>query len=571
MATPTFSPAAGTYTSAQTVTISTATPGATIYYTTNGSTPTTSSTVYSTPIHVSATETVKALGVETGYTNSAVGSAAYTIHLTVATPTFTPAAGTYTSAQTVTISDATSGATIHYTANGSTPTTSSPVYSSPINVSTSETVKALAAETGYTNSAVGSAAYTINVSQSPTISTIAGVQGGTTNPANGAVALGSSIGSPYGVAIAPVINGAGGDVYFDNSNNYGLYVIYKGGAAAKSILVAAGISSPVVGEVYSIPSPNETGPWQPHGLVVDSYGNVLLADSGYNRVYMYYAGTVTGQGVNPADALITADPSTWEVGYGLHAGDVYHIADGGSVVGSAPTTIYPFGVYVDSAENVFFTDGNNDLELVYNATGTSAATILAAEGYTNLKQGYTYVIAGGQSVTTYPNDNDGGGSVAYNGATSTANTAINAPRGIYSDSGGNIYFTDFTSNKIKKLSATTAVLSTIGGPAAGTATTVGHGGDGGAATSAQMNGPIGVILDASGNVYFADSANSSVRMIGTNGNISTVGGTSGTSGTYTGEGGPATSAVMNSTNFLSVDASGNLYVADQGNDMIHVF
>jgi hypothetical protein len=88
---------------------------------------------------------------------------------------------------------------------------------------------------------------------------------------------------------------------------------------------------------------------------------------------------------------------------------------------------------------------------------------------------------------------------------------------------GDFVFADSTSNKIKKLSGTTAVLSTIGGPAAGTQTTVGHGGDGGVATSAQMNTPIGVILDSSGNVYFADSGKSSVRMIGTN-NISTFGG-----------------------------------------------
>jgi hypothetical protein len=164
VATPTFSPAAGTYTTAQTVTISTTTPSATIYYTTNGTTPTTSSTLYSAPISVAATETVKALAVDTGYTNSAVGSAAYTIHLTVATPTFSPGAGSYTGAQTVTISSATSGATIYYTTNGTTPTTRSTLYSAPISVAATETVKALAVKSGYTNSAVGSAAYTIGIS-----------------------------------------------------------------------------------------------------------------------------------------------------------------------------------------------------------------------------------------------------------------------------------------------------------------------------------------------------------------------------------------------------------------------
>jgi len=79
-----------------------------------------------------------------------------------ATPTFSPAAGTYTSAQSVTINDATSGATIYYTTNGTTPTTSSPVYSGPITVSATETVEAIATASGYTTSAVGSAIYTIN-------------------------------------------------------------------------------------------------------------------------------------------------------------------------------------------------------------------------------------------------------------------------------------------------------------------------------------------------------------------------------------------------------------------------
>ena len=167
-ATPTFSPVAGTYSSAQTVTISDATAGSTIYYTTNGSTPTTGSTVYSTPITVGTTQTVKAIAAASGYTSSAVGSALYTINLpAAATPTFSPAGGTYGFAQTVTISDATGGATVYYTTDGSTPTTGSTVYSTPLTVSTTQTVKALAAASGHVNSSVGSATYTISIAPAP--------------------------------------------------------------------------------------------------------------------------------------------------------------------------------------------------------------------------------------------------------------------------------------------------------------------------------------------------------------------------------------------------------------------
>ena len=172
---PTFSPAAGTYTASQSVTISDATAGTKIYYTTNGATPTTSSTVYSGPITVSTTETLEAIAVEAGYTNSAVATAAYTIAPLLPTPSFSPAAGTYATSQTVTISDATAGTTIYYTTNGTTPTTSSPVYSSAITVSAPETIEAIAVETGYTNSAMGTAAYTITpVLPAPTFSPVAG-------------------------------------------------------------------------------------------------------------------------------------------------------------------------------------------------------------------------------------------------------------------------------------------------------------------------------------------------------------------------------------------------------------
>ena len=132
-------------------------PGATIYYTTDGTTPTPSSAVYSGPIAVAATQTVKAIAVASGYNNSAVTPATYTIAATP--PTFSPKAGTYTSAQSVSMTDSTTGATIYYTTDGTTPTSSSTLYGGPITVAATQTVKAIAVASGYSNSAVASAAY----------------------------------------------------------------------------------------------------------------------------------------------------------------------------------------------------------------------------------------------------------------------------------------------------------------------------------------------------------------------------------------------------------------------------
>jgi N-acetylneuraminic acid mutarotase len=166
--TPTFNVAPGTYTAPQTVTINDATAGATIYYTTDGTTPTINSSAYSTSITVSASETIEAIAVASGYTQSAVASAGYTINLPqVSTPNISAAAGTYTAAQTVILTDATPAATIYYTTDGTTPTTTSSVYSGPIVVSTTETLEAMAMASGYAQSAVATAAYTVNISTNP--------------------------------------------------------------------------------------------------------------------------------------------------------------------------------------------------------------------------------------------------------------------------------------------------------------------------------------------------------------------------------------------------------------------
>ena len=163
VATPTFSPPGGTYTSAQNVTISCSTPGATIYYSTDGSSP---STRYTRPVRIASTATLEAFAIKAGWTVSQSASATYTINIippdTVATPTFSPPSGIYTSAQNVTISCATPGATIRYTTNGREPTLSSPTYSSPINVSSTTTLKAKGFKNGWTPSSTASINYIIN-------------------------------------------------------------------------------------------------------------------------------------------------------------------------------------------------------------------------------------------------------------------------------------------------------------------------------------------------------------------------------------------------------------------------
>jgi uncharacterized repeat protein (TIGR03803 family) len=184
---PVFSPVAGTYTSAQSVTITDATSGATIYYTTDGSTPSASSTKYTGAIPVSSTETLQAIAVAAGDTNSPVATATYTIQIPSAVaPVFSPGAGTYTSAQSVTITDSTTGSAIYYTTGGTIPTASSTKYTGAISVNATEAIQAIAVATGYTNSAVASAAYTINpatanfsVAVSPSSLTISAGQSGT--------------------------------------------------------------------------------------------------------------------------------------------------------------------------------------------------------------------------------------------------------------------------------------------------------------------------------------------------------------------------------------------------------
>jgi hypothetical protein len=191
VAAPMFSPSGGTYTSPKSVVISCETEGANVRFTVDGSEPSSSSAIYSSPIFVEVTTTVKAKAFKSGMTESDTATAIYAIDLhddKVSTPTFSPAGGTYSTAQSVVLSCATNDAIIHYSVDGSEPTSSSTMYSGPVLVNTGTiTVKAKAFKTGMVDSDTASATYTIRVESAkvaaPTFSPPGGTYSSTQNVA----------------------------------------------------------------------------------------------------------------------------------------------------------------------------------------------------------------------------------------------------------------------------------------------------------------------------------------------------------------------------------------------------
>jgi N-acetylneuraminic acid mutarotase len=366
VATPTFSPAAGTYSSAQTVTISDGTSGATIYYTTNGTTPTTSSTVYSSAITVSATETVEALATHSGDTNSVVGSAAYTINLpVVATPTFSPAAGTYTAAQTVTISDGTSGATIYYTTNGTTPTTGSTVYSSAITVSATETVKALATHSGDTNSAVGSAAYTIQVA-TPTFS-----------PAAGTYSSAQTVTISDGTSGATIYYTTNGTTPTTGSTVYSSAITVSATETVEALATHSGDTNSAVGSAaYTISSQVATPTFSPAAGTYTAAQTVTISD-GTSGATIYYTtnGTTPTTGSTVYSSAITVSATETVEALATHSGDT------NSAVGSAAYTIQvatptfsPAAGSYTGAQTVTISDATSGATIYYTTNGTTPTT-----------------------------------------------------------------------------------------------------------------------------------------------------------------------------------------------------
>jgi uncharacterized protein (TIGR03437 family) len=172
-----------------------------------------------------------------------------------------------------------------------------------------------------------------------------------------------------------------------------------------------------------------------------------------------------------------------------------------------------------------------------------------------LAQGYIIsTVAGGNPYSPFYNIGNG---------QQATNAFLNSPSGVAVDAAGNIYIADTGNNEVRKVNAATGIISAFAG-----STTGGFAGDGAAATSAQLHSPSAVTLDSAGNVYIADTANNRIRKVNTSGIITTVAGSSAVSTGLIGDGGLATSAILNSPRGVMVDSSGTLYIADSGNNRV---
>lgn len=334
--------------------------------------------------------------------------------------------------------------------------------------------------------------------QSGTITTVAG-DGTHAYSGDGGLATAARLNHPFGVAVDGV-----GNVYIaDNDNN----VIRKINGSGVISTFAGNGTYGFTGDGGAATSANLA---QPHGVAIDTNGNVFIAD--------YYNSLIRKVNVS---GVITTFAGTLDT-FGF-AGDR----------GLATSALLwnTIAVATDRMGNVYVADRNNHRVRKVDLTGmivTFAGTDSA--GHTG----------------------DGGDATA---------ARLDAPTGLTIDNLGNVYIADVGSNTVRKVDVSSGIISTVVGT--GTAS---YSGDGGPATAATLYGPFALTFDRMGNLYIADGVNNRIRKVDTGGIISTFAG-SGTSG-FSGDGGPATAATFRNPSGIAADSAGNIFIADLGNSRI---
>ena len=379
------------------------------------------------------------------------------------------------------------------------------------------------------------------ISPSGIVSTLAG--NGTQGSANG-MGTTASFFAPAGVAVD-----ATGNVYVADYGNNMIRMINPSGLVS----TLAGNSSGASG------SANGTGTAasfkSPSGVAVDAAGNVYVADAGNNMIRKIITttpsfGVVTTLAGAASLGSANGTPFNSPSGVAVDAGGNVYVADqGNSLIQKISQSGVPSGVVTTMAGS-----GTNGSA---NGTGT-AASFNAPQGVAVDAAGNVYVADYGNSLIRMISASGVVSTLAGNGVAGSANgtgsaASLNHPSGVAVDAGGNVYVADNSNNMIRKISPSAIVTTLAGSGVAGSAN-----------STASFGDPTGVAVDGSGNVYVADADNRVIRTISPAGLVSTLAG-SGTSGSANGVG---TTASFSLPTGVAVDAAGNVYVADVGNNLI---
>jgi len=407
-----------------------------------------------------------------------------------------------------------------------------------------------------------------------TIATVAGTGTAGYN-GDGGPATQAQLNGPMGLAVD-----ASGNIFIADTGNQRVRKI----AANGSISTVAGNGSAGYGGDSGPATSAELN--QPEGVAVDAGGNLYIADTVNDRVR-----EVTGNG-----NIVTVAGTGLSAVYGSiydETGVSTSTGDNGPATSAA--VVLPTDVAVDGAGNLYIADyGNGRIRLVakniiktvagstggIGLTSGQAAISMQLNGPTGLAvdaNGNLYFAEGSigtgsglgtgdyriWKVTTggIVNVAAGNGLQSYAGDGGAAALAeLNGPAGIAIDQAGTLYIADSVNHRIRRVTASGAI-DTIAGNG-----TPGFSGDGGPATQAQLNGPLGVALDSSGNIYIADTNNNRIRKVSSAGTISTIGGNGNAS--FYGDGSPAGQASVHAPEGLAVAADGTVYIADTSNQRV---
>jgi len=429
-----------------------------------------------------------------------------------------------------------------------------------------------------------------------TITTLAG--GGHNYPGDGGPATNAVLSQPYGIAVDGIGNvfvaDAGANLIRKVSTN-GIIATVAGKSGSSGY---AGDGGPATNATLSRPS----------GVAVDAYGHLFIADSGNNRIRevnfqgpTFLVRNVNSNNAGNYDVVITGPHGsvtssvvtiTQVFGPGILTPPQSQAAQAGvavtfSVIASS-TGPFSYQWFYNGASmsgqtsntlvlsNVSSNNAGAYRVVVANPYASVTSSVAALSIVTPTLQPPSQTVVAGSSATLSVTVSGSGplsyqwqcngtnlptstistlagkGTAGYSGDGSAAtNALLHGPRCVCVDGFGNVVIADTGNNRIREI-GTNGIITTVAGG--------GKGGDGGAATNASLNGPGGVTVDACGNLFIADTGDCRIRKVGNNGIITTVAGNGWYS--YEGDGGLATNTGLGYPSGVAVDASGNLFIAD---------